>query len=431
MSILIKNGNVIFEDKVLKKDILINNNYIKKIDDDISEKTDKVIDATDKYIFPGVIDPHTHLDLDLGIQRVSSDSFETGSNAALNGGVTTMFTFAHQELENETLKNAYCRRKKMAISSKNKILFHSGIMHLSDDIENQIEEISELGVKSFKIYLNNPNTNSELLYRCFKKVKEINGKILLHCEDYSIIEFLKNELKKNNKISSEYIPESRPDFLEYYSITQCAILAEQLGTEIYIVHLSSGKSAKLICELQNRGIKINAETCSQYLLLTDSVYKKKDGYIYTCTPPFRKKEDNKILWDYLKQEIIKFIATDHCPFMLNQKEKYKNDFTKFVYGLPGVEISPILMISEMKKRNFDFPLISRLLSTNIAKYFNLFPSIGVLKNGSYADLFIYNPNDKTILSHKTWKTNCDFNQFEGWECDGKIENVILNGKIIK
>lgn len=430
--LLLKNCKLVLENRVIQSDILIENGRIKKISNKIKETgIGGVIDVENKLVFPGAIDPHIHLELNLGNGRVSSDTFETGTAAALNGGVTTVFDFAHQELQGETLLQAYNRSRKQSVSAKNRLFFHSGIMNLTSDIEKQIEDVFKAGVKSFKIYLNSIKTNSEFLYRAIKKIGELNGKVLLHCEDAVIIEYLKKKLHNDNKRGPENIPESRPDYLELYSIMNAAVLAENLDAEIYVVHLSTAAGAEFIKKAQKKGIKINAETCAQYLLLTDAVYKKKDGYLFTCAPPFRKKKDNEALWNSLKSETVKFISTDHCPFLKDQKKKFSDSFINYVYGLPGVEYSPVLMISEMEKRKFDYPKIGRLISTNAAKYFGLYPETGAIKEGSKADLFVYNPNKPQKLSCKKWKSNCDFYQFENRIVNGTIEIVIFDGNLIK
>ncbi len=429
--ILVRNGNVITENEVTKKDILISGDRIKKIAQGIkidANKKVEVIDAAGKFVFPGAVDPHTHHELNLGAGRMSSDTFSTGTAAALAGGVTTIFDFAHQESKDETLKQAYIRTRKLADKAHNRVYLHGGIMNLTDDLEKQIEEAFKCGVTSFKIYLNSIRTTTEFLYRAFSKIAELKGRILLHCEDASIVEYLKKELHNAGRRSAKYIPASRPEFVEYHSIVSCSIIAEVTGAEIYIVHLSTGRGAAYIAEAQKRGVKISVETCPQYLLLTDEIYKRRNGHIFTCTPPFRKKEDNEILWKYLKNEVIKFIGTDHCPFTKMQKDKFSDSFVNYVYGLPGIQFSPVLMISEMRKRGFDYPLISRLLSTNAAKYFGLYPRLGVLKENSTADLFIYNPSIEQKLSYKNWLINSDFNQFEGHIVNGQIETVIFEGK---
>jgi len=432
MAILIKNGKVVLEDKVIHADILIQKNKIFRIAENIRPvKKCEIIDASRKYIFPGAIDPHTHHELNLGKGRMSSDTFESGTAAALAGGVTTIFDFAHQELPGETLLQAYKRSIAAAEKANNRIFFHGGIMNLTGDLEEQMNDAYRAGVKSFKVYTNSIKVNSEFLFRVIKKAGQLKAKVLIHCEDALIIEYLKKQLHLKNKRGCRYIPASRPDFLEYYSLISVAALAEHLGAEVYIVHLSSAISADFIKEARARGVKIKAETCPQYLLLTDEVYSKKDGFLYTCTPPFRKKKDTEKLWEMLKKEIIEFIATDHCPFLKSQKIEFSDSFVNYVYGLPGIQFSPLIMISEMRKRKFEFPLISRLLSVNASRYFGLYPEIGAIREGSKADLFIYNPAGKTVLSYRNWKINSDFNQFEGWSVSGNISTVIFDGCICK
>jgi len=229
MSLLIKGGTVVLEETTKKADLLIEKGKIKKLGARIAAKQAKtVIDAKGKYIFPGAIDPHVHLELDLGTGRRSSDTFASGSAAALNGGVTTMYTFAHQEKKDETLLQAYRRRQKLTAKAKNRILFHAGIMYRNWGMERQIKEVFAEGVTSFKIYNNSLAINTEVLYRAFRTIGYLGGKVLLHCEDGRIVEYLKNNLHHRNRRTSCYVPDSRPAFVEHHSIVSSALLAERL-----------------------------------------------------------------------------------------------------------------------------------------------------------------------------------------------------------
>jgi len=293
--IIIKNGSIVKENSVVSADIWIKDGKIFKLARSISTVNNErsiIIDAAGKYIFPGALDPHTHHELNLGPGRMSSDTFATGSAAALNGGVTTIFDFAHQELPGETLLQAYRRVSKSARSANNRVFLHSGIMRLTDDLEKQISDVFKAGAHSFKIYLNSKTVNSEFLFRAFRAIAKLGGKILLHCEDGAIIEFLKKELHSQKKRSCKYIPESRPAYLELHSIITAATLAKNLNAEIYIVHLSTGAGAKFIEAAQQSGVKINAETCPQYLLLDDSVYKRKDGYFNKISNRKKNRENS-------------------------------------------------------------------------------------------------------------------------------------------
>lgn len=427
MNYELKKFNIVLENKIVRKDLFITNGRLSFKKKDINYK---IIEGNNKkYILPAGIDVHTHISLDLGPGRMSSDNYETCGKAALNGGITTLFDFAHQEKKNDTLVKAYNRRKKMSKSSPANIFFHGGITNTECDIEKEIFDAAENGIFSFKIYFNSPLVDDLFIYKVFQAVKKVNGLALIHCEPGGIVEYLKEKYHNENRRSVLSHPLTRPDYFEEYSIKKSIDIAKFFDTNIYIVHLTTKKGLDLIKREQKNLSFLECETAPHYLLLTENIYQKKKGFYYTCCPPLRKEEDNISLWNGLKNNTIKIISTDHCPFTVSQKERFSSSFKNYVFGLPGVETSYNIMLHEGQKRGFTLNKIVKLCSTNPAKIFRLYPERGVIKEGAIADIVIYNPAIDWKITHKKLLMNCDFNQFEGHKLKGKIEKTFINGKL--
>ena len=428
--LLIKDGFVVLPDKIIKADILISGKKIKKIGKNIlcTTKNIAVISAKNRYILPGGIDVHTHMELEVWKGMVSSDDFYTGSRAGLKGGITSFWGFAYQK-KNETLLRAYRRTYKSASKkSVSNFYLHAGILNTNTDYEKQIRECIKNNIRTFKVHLNDPKVDTVFLMKIFQLVSRYNGILLLHCEDGKIAEYNKTRFIKDGKRDIIYHPRTRENFVEKIAIDLVINLAYKFNTKIYIVHLTTAEGLASIEKAKEEGkIWIEAETCPQYLLLTEKIYRKKQAYLYSCTPPFRTKYDNEMLWKGLKKGIIRVISTDHCPFTIKQKNIGKNDFTKLPYGIPGIETLYPLILSEGRKRGFTYSEITNFISTNPAKIFGIYPERGIIKEGSIADLVIYNPDIKYKITAKDLITNCDFTPYEGWKIKGRIEKVIFEG----
>lgn len=423
----LKDFNIVSNNKIIKKDLYI---YNGKLSFNKNNSDFKIIDGQNtKYILPGGIDVHTHISLDLGKERVSSDNYETCGKAAINGGITTIFDFAHHEKENDTLLKAYKRRSKMGKDCPANLFFHAGIINTDNDIEKEIYEIANNGVFTFKFYMNSPKITDLFMYKAFKAVKDVNGIALIHCEPGDIVEYLKLNFHNENKKSVLSHPLTRPDTFEEFAIQKCINIAKFFDTNIYIVHLTSELGLNVIKREKPNLSFLECETAPHYLLLTEDIYKEKNGFLYTCCPPLRKKHDNEALWEGIKNNTIKIIATDHCPFTVKQKEKFSDSFYNYVFGIPGVETSYNIMLSESQKRGYSLNDIVNICSTNPAKLFRLYPKKGIIKENADADLAIYNPNIEWTISHNNLLTNCDFNQFNGLKLKGKIENTFKAGKL--
>jgi len=429
MNLIIRGGTLVLEEKTQVADMLVRSGKIARIGKGLRAPRAETVDARGQYVFPGAIDPHTHHELDLGPGRRSVDIFVSGSWVALMSGVTTMFDFAHQEKPGETLLRAFDRHQRTLRRQRlyNRILFHSGVMRLADDLEAQIAAVAKRGVRSFKLCLNSPAMTSEFLWRAFAAIARVDGIALLHCEDGQIVEYLKRTLHAAGKRAARFIPASRPASLETAALAQALTLARAHGTRLYIVHLSTGEGAQLIALAQQAGLPIVAETCPQYLLLDESIYRGRNGHLPTCTPPMRTKGDNAELWHALQHETISCLATDHCPFTRAQKNRFKASFVDYVYGLPGLGTAVPLLLSEMTRRKFPLPLMGRLLATNAARTFGLYPHLGVIRPGAAADLFLYDPRRPYRLPAQAG--NCDWSPFAGRRVSGAVTTTIMDGQV--
>ncbi len=429
--ILIKNGNLVFEDRIKKQDILIKNNKIISIKDSIPVKDQyHIIDADNKYILPGGIDVHTHMALEVWKNMVSSDDYLTGSQAAVNGGITTYFGFAYQK-KNESLLDAYYREQnKINNKSVCDYKLHIGITDLSENYDKEIKQCINRGLTTFKIHLNDPAVDTVFLYKIFKSIAKYNGIAVLHCEDGKLVEYLKQEYVRKNKKSILYHPATRKNYIEKIAIDTVIDIATELNTKIYIVHVSTSEGVNAIARAKEKGkIWIEAETCPQYLIFTENKYREKNGYLYSCSPSFKSKYDRDALWNALKKGILKVVSSDHCPFTVKQKNYGKNDFTKLPYGIPGIETTYHILLSEGMKRGFKINEIVKLISTNPAKIFGLYPQKGTIRKNGSADIVIYNKKKNFKISHRNMMTQCDYSPYENMNIKGKIETVIVQGKI--
>lgn len=433
MKIIIKNAMIVDEEGTTKADLKIESGKISEIGNFKDENADEIVDAKNKYVLPGLIDAHTHFDLFNGIEY-TSDNFETGTKAAVLGGNTTIIDYMTQEkgkslsytlnLWHQKAKNSFCDYG-----------FHMGIVEWNDSIKNEIKVMKEEGVTSFKMYLaykKNLQVSDEVLFEALKESKKQNVLFTFHCENGDIIEGLIKDLKSENKLEAKYHPMSRPSEVEKESISKIISMAKILNVPIYIVHLSSKEGLWEIQRAKESGVNIFVETCPQYLFLNEKVYQNSNEALkYIISPPLRDEGSNLELKNAIKIGDIDVIATDHCSFSLNQKQRFKHDFTKIPNGAAGVEHRLAMVYTNMVCENkITINKMISLLSTKPAKIFGLYPKKGTLKIGSDADILIFNPEKNSIITKENQNQNVDYTIFEGFKTKGEIEAIYLRGQKI-
>jgi dihydropyrimidinase len=435
--LLIQHGTIITSEKTFLSDILVSGGKIFSIGENLSHNKDtEIIDASGKYIFPGAIDPHVHFDLPTPAGP-SSDNFETGSIAGIYGGTTSFIDFVTPR-KKESLITALESRLKDAENSKSDFGFHMSITSWSKNIAKEMEIcVKQYGITSFKCYMAYKGVigiEEDELFEVMKKAASLQALVTVHCEIGDEIIRLQKMFLSDGENSPEYHALSRPSAVEAESVKHVIALAQRANCPVYIVHTSAKESVEIITNAQQKGQSVFSETCPQYLLLDDSVYKLPlpESMKYVISPPMRKEEDQKALWEGLKNNSIQTIATDHCPFnLIGQKDVGLHNFARIPNGAGGIEHRLALLYTfGVLKKKISLNKFVALTSTNAAKIFGLYPQKGEIAIGSDADLLIWNPETENIISSKTHHQHCDSNIFEGFKTTGSAEYVITKGNLV-
>ena len=442
MKKLIKNGMIATDADVFEGDILIDGEKIIEIGTGLSAEGAEVIDASGKYVLPGAVDVHTHMDLDVGIAR-AIDDFYDGTLAAACGGTTTIvdhMAFGPKDCSLWHQVNEYHR-----LADGNAVVdygFHGVMQH--PITEDRLRELAELkdqeGISSVKVYMTyDYMLLDDEIFNVLRAAKEAGVVITVHCENHGVIQQLRKELVEAGKVEAKYHPLSRPARCEAEAVNRMIHLAAMAGdAPLYIVHLSSAEGLhEVIRARAEHRPNLGVETCTQYLILTDKEYEDpKEGLKAIMSPPLRKDNDREELWQALADgDIIDTVATDHCPFHFKagkaEKQYGKDDFTKCPNGAPGVQERLMLLFSEgFMKGRISLPQVVKYSSSNPCRMFGMYPQKGSLEPGTDADIVIIDPAEKTKIDAGFIKGASDYSCYEGMELEGRIEKVMLRGEEI-
>jgi len=433
MSILIKNGRIITADADYIADIFIEGETISTIGKSLDVKADTVIDAAGKLVMPGGIDPHVHLDMPF-MGTFSSDTYETGTRAALYGGTTMVIDFVLQT-QGKSLQSALDEWKGR--SDNNAVgdySFHMAVTDFNPETKKEIQHfIEDEGITSFKTFMAYKGAlmiNDSQMVGLMEEVKKHGGLINVHATNGDMIDFLVAKHKAEGKLEPLYHYLSQPEITEAEASGRFADMASYTGCPGYIVHLTCEGALNAVRNATRRNQKVFVETCIQYLTLDASLYEKEDGAKWVMSPPLREKKDQATLWAGINQGIVNVVATDHCPFMWQQKLIGKDDFSKIPNGHPAIENRMELLYSEgVVKNKITLNKYVEVACTNPAKIFGMFPRKGTIAIGSDADIIIIDPNEKHTISAKTHHMNVDYSAYEGWELTGKVKTVLLRGEV--
>ncbi len=430
--LVIKNGKIATASEIFEADIGIEDGKIVAIARDL--KGDEVIDAGGKIVMPGMIDGHTHMAMPF-MGTFSSDDFETGTKAAAFGGVTTIINFAIQE-KGKGLKDAIeVEDSKAKGKAFIDYAFHVAITDMREDVLAEIPEVMKNGVTSFKLFMTYEGlmVTDDVLLEVLDVVTKNGGLVGVHAENYYIIKFLTKRLLAEGKTDPIYHAYSRPNCCEEEAVNRACIITQIVNGRLYVVHLSTAEGLERIEEFQKRGVRVYAETCPQYLLLDEELYKEPDfgGAKYVMSPPLRREKDRRALWDGIRRGTIQLIGSDHCPFFMEQKEMGKDDFTKIPNGAPGVETTLPLLFSEgVVKGRITLNRLVEVFSTNPAKLYGMYPKKGTIAIGSDADIVILDPKKEVTLSVDMLHQNVDYTPYEGWKVKGYPVVTIVRGKVV-
>ncbi len=434
MSILIRNGRIITAADDYVADIFIEGETVQQIGKGLSKKADKEIDAAGKLIFPGGIDPHVHLDMPF-MGTFSSDNYETGTRAALFGGTTMVIDFVLQKQGNSlqaALDEWKGRSDNNCLSDYS---FHMAVTDFNEstrpEIKNMIEKEGITSFKTFMAYKGALMIDDRQMVGLMQEVKAHGGLINVHATNGDMIDFLVAKYRAEGKRAPLYHYLSQPEITEAEASGRFTDMSYYTGCPGYIVHLTCEGALNAVRKAGTRGQHVFVETCIQYLLLDASLYEKDfEGARWVMSPPLRQVKDQDTLWAGINQGLVNVVATDHCPFNWQQKEMGKDDFSKIPNGHPAIENRMELLYSEGVVRNkITLNKYVELTSTNPAKIFGMFPRKGTIGVGNDADIIIFDPTEKHIISAKTHHMNVDYSAYEGWSVTGKVKTVLLRGKI--
>jgi dihydropyrimidinase len=435
-TLLIRNGTVVTAVDRYTGDVFVEGERISAIGSALTMQADRVIDATGKYLLPGGVDVHTHLDMPFG-GTTSADDFESGTIAAAHGGTTTIVDFAIQ-YRGQRLHDAW---ETWANKADGKAAidygFHMIVTDLSDQVEQEMDALVGQGITSFKLFMAYPGVfmlDDASIFRALLRTGRNGGTICMHAENGGVIDVLVQKALAEGKTAPKYHALTRPARAEAEATHRAIALAEIAEVPVYIVHLSTGEALEMVTEARDRGLPAYAETCPQYLFLSYDNYEEPgfEGAKYVMSPPLRPKETQDRLWRGLASNDLQAISTDHCPFcMKEQKTLGQDDFSKIPNGAPGIETRMSLVYDGgVRTRRISLNRFVELTSTSPARIFGLFPRKGTIAPGSDADIVVFDPEKKVRLSVKTLHMKVDYNPYEGREVTGAADVVISRGRVI-
>jgi len=434
---IIKSNNIFVDDKLIACNIGVKDEKIISISSEKLEEAGVIIDAKDKIVLPGTIDPHVHI---RNPGKEEWETFETGTKAAAAGGVTTVI---EHPISTPSVYNVKILKRRMNLASS-KILVDmaffgaAGIKHLDD-----IVPLSKAGIVAFKTFLHDSPKGREEefeglacpedgdLYEVLKEIAKTNLLGAFHAENNSMINHQIEIFRKERKVTPIFHAKSRPPITEIETTSKLLFFAEETGARIQICHISHPKTVELINDAKRKGLQVIAETCPHYLLLTEE-YLNKYGAYAKCNPPLRTEQERKAMWKLINNGSIDTIGSDHAPFNREAKEANKKDIFKVPAGFPSIELRLPLLFTKVKEGKLSLLRMVDLISKNPAKIFGLYPRKGVITVGADADFVIIDPNKKEIVSRNKMFTKArDVSKvYEGWEIYGKPDVTIVRGNVV-
>lgn len=435
MKRLFKGGTVVSGEGMKQLDILVKGEKILAVGEDLEFRDAEIEDVSGKYLFPGFIDAHTHMALEVS-NTITADKFDTGTKAEIAGGTTCIVDFATQN-KGESLKEALDNwHKKADGQSSCDYAFHLAISDWNEEVSEELAGVIADGISSFKLYMTYDNmiVDDKTMYEILTRLKELGGIAGVHCENSGIIAARLDEVlkKKGNRLDTADYPGTRPPAAEAEAINRLLKIAKCVDTPVIVVHLSSAEGYREIQRARDEGQTVYVETCPQYLVMDESRYFLPDGEgrKYMIAPPLRRKKNQQVLWEALSEGRIQTICTDHCSFDTAQKNMGAEDFAKTPCGMPGGEERPALICQfGVNEGRITLEQMCKYLSENPAKLYRMYPQKGTLSPGSDADIVVWNPETEWTISKEHQQTNIDYCPMEGTRIKGRAEKVFLRGRL--
>jgi dihydropyrimidinase len=438
MRILISNGTIVTADGSYLADVLIDGETIVQMGADLAKNgtaADETIDASGKYVIPGGIDVHTHMELPFG-GTFAKDTFETGTRAAAHGGTTTIVDFAVQSRGKSLREGLDAWHAKAEGNAVADYGFHMIMSDVNDDTLTEMDQLVAEGVPDFKLFTAYPGvffSDDGAIFRAMQQTKKNGGLIMMHAENGLAIDVIAADTFNAGTTDPIGHGLARHPVLEGEATNRVIRLAQAAGVPVYIVHLSAKEALEEVKRARDEGLPAFAETCPQYLFLSlDDLGNGFNGAKFVCSPPLRPADHQPDLWTGLVKDDLQLVSTDHCPFDFEgQKELGRGDFRKVPNGLPGVEDRmDLLHDGGVVGGKISRERWVEITSTAPAKLFGMYPRKGAVAVGSDADLVVYDPNAKHTISAKTHHMDVDYSCYEGRSVQGRSDIVLSRGSVI-
>ncbi len=438
MRTLITNGTVVTADGSYAADVLVDGETIAQIGASLAGggvSADETIDASGRYLIPGGIDVHTHMELPFG-GTFAKDTFETGTRAAAFGGTTSIVDFAVQSRGKSLREGLDAWHAKAEGNAVADYGFHMIMSDVNDDTLAEMDGLVAEGVPDFKLFTAYPGvffSDDGAIFRAMQRTAKNGGLIMMHAENGLAIDVIAADTFSAGTTDPIGHGLARYSVLEGEATHRVIRLAQAAGVPVYIVHLSAREALNAVRQARDEGLPAFAETCPQYLFLSlDDLGNGFEGAKYVCSPPLRPADHQEELWRGLVKDDLQIVSTDHCPFDFEgQKELGRGDFRKVPNGLPGVEDRmDLLHDGGVVAGRITRERWVEITSTAPAKLFGMYPRKGAIAVGSDADLVIYDPNRKHTISAKTHHMDVDYSCYEGREVQGASDIVMSRGTVI-
>jgi dihydropyrimidinase len=444
---LISGGTVVSSTGASRQDVLLDGDTIVAVlapgttalGADLASTVDSVLDATGKYVIPGGVDAHTHMEMPFGGTK-ASDSFETGTRAAAWGGTTTIVDFIVQTHGQQVLDAVAAWHDKAGGNCAVDYGFHQIIGDVNDDSLKQMDALIVEGITSFKLFMAYPGvflSSDGQIVRAMQTAAGNGSLIMMHAENGSAIDVLVQQALARGETAPYYHGVTRPWQTEQEATHRAIMLADLTGAPLYVVHVSAKQALARIAEARNDGQNVFAETCPQYLYLSLEENLGAPGFEgakWVCSTPLRSRAEGHQdeLWKYIRTGDVTSVSTDHCPFcMKDQKDMGIGDFSKIHNGIGSVEHRMDLLYQGVVDGRISLARWVEVCCTTPARMFGMYPRKGVIAAGSDADIVLYDPAGHTSIGlEKTHHMRMDYSAWEGYEIDGHVDTVLSRGRVI-
>lgn len=436
---IIRGGSVLVDGGLSSVDVGVIGGRIAALQTGLADGA-RVIDATDRLVLPGGVDSHAHIEQGVPGRFVNVDTFESGTASAAVGGTTTVICFARQG-KGESLRAAVDAYHKAALRSRIDYAFHLMITDpVRDVIEQELPALVAAGNRSIKVFMTydvSRLTDAEVL-RVFAAARRLRAMVCIHAEHHDIVEFYKTALVDAGLTAPKYHAWSRPMLVERECTHRAIALAEALDVPIQIFHLSGAASANEVAQARARGLKVWGETCPQFLVLTADDLDRPgfEGTKYICSPALRTKDDQRALWEALRNGTINNVSSDHTPVRSDVPASDgtagdTRSFAQVPSGIPGIAARlPIVFSEGVSRGRIDLATFAAITATNPAKLFGLWPRKGEIAVGADADLVLWDANREVTLTNRLMQHGADATPYEGLRVKGWPVITILRGSII-